>query len=170
MDEILYLQDFIEESEKLFEVLNHTVVWDERMSARKTVSYGKAYNYSQMTYPEQPFLVELLPLIHKIKATLGFEPNNCLINFYENGRSTMGWHSDQTDILAQDTGVAIISLGAERILKFRKIGDVETTKEYLLASGSLIYMSQKIQHEWQHSIPKSKIDQPRMSLTFRMIL
>lgn len=64
----------------------------------------------------------------------------------------------------------IISLGGERILKFRKIHAYEVTSEYLLASGSLIYMSQQIQEEWQHCIPKSNIEQARMSLTFRKLL
>lgn len=37
------------------------------------------------------------------------------------GTSSMGYHSDQTDNLEKNTGIAIISLGAERILRFRKI-------------------------------------------------
>ncbi|QOW44867.1 MULTISPECIES: alpha-ketoglutarate-dependent dioxygenase AlkB [Acinetobacter] len=170
MKDILYIDNFIEDPQKLFEVLSHKIVWDSRMTARKTASFGKAYNYSQMSYPEVTFLEELKPLIVQIENVLGFEPNNCLINFYENGQARMGWHSDQTDILYPETGVAIVSLGSERILKFRKIGNPEITKEYLLASGSLLYMTQSVQKEWQHAIPKHETDQARMSLTFRKIL
>lgn len=170
MNDVLYIDNFIEDPHKLFEALNHKIVWDARMTARKTASFGKAYNYSQMFYPEVTFLDELKPLIVQIEKVLGFEPNNCLINFYENGQARMGWHSDQTDILYPQTGVAIVSLGSERILKFRKISDPEMTKEYLLASGSLLYMTQSVQKEWQHAIPKFATDQARMSLTFRKIL
>ncbi len=170
MNDILYIDNFIEDPQKLFEALNHNIVWDARMTARKTASFGKAYNYSQMSYPEVNFLDELKPLIVQIEKVLDFEPNNCLINFYENGQARMGWHSDQTDILYPETGVAIVSLGSERILKFRRISNPEITKEYVLASGSLLYMTQSVQKEWQHAIPKGKTDQARMSLTFRKMM
>lgn len=170
MNDILYIDNFIEDPQKLFEALIHKIVWDERMTARKTTSFGKAYNYSQMSYPEVELLDELKVLIVQIEKVLNFTPNNCLINYYENGQARMGWHSDQTDILYPETGVAIVSLGIERTLKFRRIDDSEITKEYLLTSGSLIYMTQAVQHEWQHCIPKSDSDLARMSLTFRLIL
>ncbi len=170
MNGVLYIENFLTEPQKLFEALNHKIVWDARMTARKTASFGKAYNYSQMSYPEVEFLDELKPVIAQIKKVLNFKPNNCLINYYENGQARMGWHSDQTDILYLETGVAIVSLGSERILKFRKINNPEITKEYLLASGSLLYMTQNVQKEWQHAIPKGKTDQTRMSLTFRKMM
>ena len=169
MNDIFYIDNFIEDSQKLFEALNHKILWDERMTARKTASFGKAYNYSQMLYPEVEFLDELKQIIAQIEKVLNFEPNNCLINYYENGQARMGWHSDQTDILYPETGVAIVSLGSERILKFRKISNPEITEEYLLASGSLLYMTQSVQKEWQHAIPKGETAQARMSLTFRKI-
>ena len=82
----------------------------------------------------------------------------------------MGYHSDQTDILVPGTGIAIVSLGETRILRFRNIADSEQTVDYSLTAGSLIYMNQEIQQEWQHAIPKSDTEQGRMSLTFRCML
>src|ERR1700742_85301 len=111
---IVLLEAFIEEPGVLYALLHHAVAWDERMTARKTASFGKAYNYSQMEYPFQPFLPELEHINKKIEATLGFTPNNCLINFYPDGRSKMGFHSDQTDMLEAGTGIAIVSLGEQR--------------------------------------------------------
>jgi alkylated DNA repair dioxygenase AlkB len=81
----------------------------------------------------------------------------------------MGFHSDQTDILSKNTGIAIISLGETRTLKFRKIDNRSETFEYQLTSGSLVYMSQDFQKIWQHSIPKTNTQNGRMSLTFRKI-
>jgi len=124
------------------------------MQARKTASYGKAYNYSQISYPFQDFLPELHDINQLILVELGFEPNNCLINYYLNGKSKMGFHSDQTDILEDQTGVAIVSVGETRILRFRNIEDRENVIDYELPSGSLIYMSQEVQDIWQHSNPK----------------
>jgi hypothetical protein len=37
----------------------------------------------------------------------------------------MGYHSDQTDILVANTGIAIVSLGEMRVLKFRNIMNPE---------------------------------------------
>jgi alkylated DNA repair dioxygenase AlkB len=152
---VTFIDKFVEDPQVLYARLEQAVQWDERMIARKTASYGKAYNYSQMEYPFQKFLPELNQLNEKIGETLGFEPNNCLINFYPDGKSKMGFHSDQTDILEAGTGIAIVSLGETRSLKFRNIADPEKTETYELPSGSLIYMTQEVQALWQHSIPKA---------------
>lgn len=169
MNGITYIHNFIDNPTQLFNNLRDNVQWDERMIARKTASYGKAYNYSQINYPFQEFTVELNDIIEKINRTLNFKPNNCLINYYLNGKSKMGFHSDQTDILYQDTGVGIISIGETRTLRFRNIKNRELIKDFELPSGSFIYMTNNVQDEWQHSIPKSDTENGRMSLTFRKI-
>ncbi len=167
---ITHLPDFIPYSETLFALLKHRIHWDTRMQARKTASYGVAYNYSQISYPYQRFLTELHEVMDILEASLGYRPNNCLVNYYENGSSTMGWHADQTDILEPGTGVAIISLGASRILKFREIANKENKVDYLLESGSLLFMNPQTQDEWQHAIPESDTEEGRISLTFRKII
>ena len=170
MDGITFISDFLPESSRLFNHLAHSVHWDERMFARKTASFGVAYNYSQISYPYQEFTPELTAIIDAIAAELGFRPNNCLINYYLDGSSKMGWHSDQTDILAPGTGVVIVSLGATRSLRFREIAHKENKVDFPLPSGSLIYMTQQVQALWQHAVPKADTDQGRMSLTFREIV
>jgi len=169
MDGILYIENFIAQPDRLFEVLTTRVAWDERMAARKTASFGKAYNYSQMAYPFQEFLPELEAVNIQLQNAIGFKPNNCLINYYLDGRSKMGWHSDQTDILEDDTGVAIVSIGEMRILQFRNKTAPENLIDYPLRAGSLIYMTQEVQEHWQHAIPRSDTEQGRISLTFRKI-
>lgn len=170
MNGMTYIDNCIENPSELFDFLKASIHWDERMVARKTASFGKAYDYSQIHYPFQAFLPEMQQLISKIHSVLHFEPNNCLINYYLDGKSKMGFHSDQTDILAEGTGVAIISLGETRVLRFRNIENKESTIDYPLASGSLFYMTGEVQKEWQHAIPKSNTDKDRMSLTFRKML
>ena len=169
MDGITYIEDFIENPSGLFNVLASTVIWDERMSARKTASFGKAYNYSQMDYVHQAFTPILNNILLDIEEVLHFKPNNCLMNYYMDGKSTMGFHSDQTDILETGTGVIIVSLGAERILRFRNIADKTIRKDFKLDSGSLFYMTNEVQALWQHAIPKSDVAEGRISLTFRAI-
>ena len=169
MNGIIHIENFIDNPSELFSILTTTVNWDSRMTARKTASFGKAYNYSQIDYPYQDFLPELDIINKKLKTVIGFEPNNCLINYYLDGKSKMGYHSDQTDILEKDTGVAIVSIGETRTLKFRNIENPDQFLTYELTAGSLIYMTQEIQLIWQHSIPKSDTENGRISLTFRQM-
>lgn len=169
MNGITFIPDFLNDTNDLFSYLDANVAWDGRMAARKTASYGVAYNYSQISYPYQPFLPELNRIAEQVQGSLGFLPNNCLINFYPDGNSKMGFHSDQTDMLDGDTGIVIISLGAARILRFKNIADKEQLVDFTLPAGSLIYMSQGLQNEWLHAIPPAESAGGRMSLTFRRI-
>jgi alkylated DNA repair dioxygenase AlkB len=167
MEGILFTENFVADPEHLLEELKTMVEWDERMQARKTASYGVAYNYSQIAYPYRGMLPALTSLAKQLETKLQFLPNNCLINYYLDGKSKMGYHSDQTDILVEGTGIAIISLGETRSLRFKNIADPERIEEFPLPSGSLIYMTQEVQKEWTHAIPKSDTENGRMSLTFR---
>lgn len=169
MEGVIFIEDFIDNHLALFDYFKNHVKWDERMSARKTASYGKAYNYSQIEYPFQEFIPELTQIIELINKKVNFKPNNCLINYYLDGKSKMGFHSDQTDILYENTGVGIVSLGEKRILRFRNIENREITKDFELPSGSFFYMTNAVQDKWQHAIPKSDTENGRMSLTFRKI-
>ncbi|SHN30271.1 alpha-ketoglutarate-dependent dioxygenase AlkB [Chitinophaga sp. CF418] len=169
MNGITFIPDFIPDPEGLFSSLRDNVLWDERMHARKTASFGVAYNYSQMSYPFQAFSPELEAIVVRISTTLGFTPNNCLINYYLDGKSKMGFHADQTDILEQGTGIAIVSIGETRTLRFKNIKEPSELTDFPLPAGSLIYMTQQVQDEWLHAIPASDTDNGRMSLTFRAI-
>lgn len=166
---VSYYDTIIENGNQLFHDLHTNTNWDESMLARKTASFGVAYNYSQISYPYLEMPKNIEEILVKIADKIGFEPNNCLINYYADGKSKMGYHSDQTDILMENTGVAILSLGETRILRFRNIENRDTEYDYALPEGSLIYMTQEVQQLWQHSIPTTNTENPRMSLTFRKI-
>jgi alkylated DNA repair dioxygenase AlkB len=154
----------------LFHSLLTGVTWDERMKARKTACFGQTYDDSGVDYQIVPMHPLLLPLCHAIECELGFAPTNCLLNYYESGRSTMGFHSDATHNLANGTGVAIVSLGAERNLTFRSKTDQDLLVDFPLPHGSLFYMTQLTQDHWTHAVKRTETDDARISLTFRRIL
>ena len=154
----------------LFDALTMQVQWDERMKARKTACFGQTYDDSGVDYQVLPMHPLLIPLCDAIERQVGFCPTNCLLNYYESGRSTMGFHSDATYNLADGTGVAIISLGAERNLTFRSKADQSLLVNFLLPHGSLFYMTQLTQDYWTHAVKKTETDDPRISLTFRHII
>ncbi|OMP78091.1 hypothetical protein [[Flexibacter] sp. ATCC 35208] len=51
MNGITFIPEFINHAGELYQFLHDHADWDTSMLARKTVSYGKAYNYSQMRIP-----------------------------------------------------------------------------------------------------------------------
>lgn len=104
MNGIIHIENFIRNPAQLFDFLVTSVNWDESMAARKTASFGKAYNYSQMHYPFVDFPTEIVEIITKIFPVTGFEANNCLLNYYLDGKSKMGYHSDQVDIFSREYG------------------------------------------------------------------
>lgn len=161
--------DFLESPSSLFITLKNTVTWDERMKARKTASFGVSYDYSQIAYPQTEMLPVLNEVCKLIEQELGFYPNNCLLNYYQDGSSSMGFHSDSSEELALGTGVAIVSLGSVRNIVYRSKAN-STEFSYPLQSGSLLYMSQEMQEHWLHAIPKVENVGERISLTFRKIV
>ena len=169
IDGTLYIDNFIDNDIFLFDIIRDTADWDRRMSSRMTTSFGVSYNYSDISYPDVSIPNYLDDLIDRISNRIGFTPNNCLLNYYLDGRSRMGYHSDRTDILLPGTGVVIISLGSTRILRFRNISD-RSIVDFTLRSGSLFYMTAGVQNLWVHSIPVSDTDSGRMSLTFRNLI
>lgn len=161
--------EFLENPGTLFITLKDTVAWDERMKARKTASFGVPYDYSQIAYPETEMLPQLVDACKLIEKELGFYPNNCLLNYYHDGNSSMGFHSDSSADLAFGTGVAIISLGSVRNIVYRSKSNFSEFS-YPLLSGSLLYMSQEMQENWLHAIPRAANAGERISLTFRKLV
>lgn len=159
--------DFLRDHGSLFSRLVSSIEWDDRMAARRTASFGRPYNYSQMDYPETEIPAELLPLIEYLYARLDVKFNNCLLNYYETGDNTMGFHSDDTTGLVRETGVAIVSLGSVRDITYRSKTNPEFQVSYALKPGSLLYMNDAVQQNWLHAIRRQKDAGPRISLTWR---
>lgn len=168
--EIKLINNFVVDSDLLFNRLKNNVIWDERLKQRKTASYGVAYNYSGMTYPHTQMLAELNPICKRIETIIGFMPNNCLLNYYPDGKSTMSYHSDTAEELERGTGVCIVSLGASRFISYRSKSDRNIEHRYLLNGGDLLYMDNIVQKHWLHAIPKQDGVGARISLTFRRII
>lgn len=163
---IILDQAFYPKHAMLFTELLVFVNWDESMKARKTASFGQPYDYSQMSYGATDIPACLVDLVECLKATLGILFNNCLLNLYETGQNTMGFHSDETHNLMPGTGVAIVSLGSERTITFRSM-DQSRLVDFNLSPGSLLYMDSQVQADWMHAIKKQEIAGPRISLTWR---
>jgi alkylated DNA repair dioxygenase AlkB len=140
------------------------------MRARKVASVGRPYNYSGTIWPEVPIPEVLSPVFATVGEHVGYLPNNCLVNWYPDGSSTMGYHSDATDNLVEGTHIAIVSLGAQRTLTFRNQADHSRLEAHPLPAGSLMILSAAMQPLWKHAILASPENcGGRMSLTFRCV-
>ena len=106
----------------------------------------------------------------KIYKELNIDFNSVLVNYYRDGKDSMGWHSDDEKELGPNPTIASISFGSERDLLFRN----KINKEILpipQTHGCLILIDGKTQKNWQHAIKKTrKVIGPRINLTFRNII
>jgi alkylated DNA repair dioxygenase AlkB len=171
-NEIVLKNNILKDSKIMLHHLKNDIIWDNSMMSRKTASFGTPYNYSNIHYKKSKIPEFLDDLINIVKSSNGFVPNNCLINFYYDNKSKMGFHSDQIDILYKNTGIIIFSFGSSRILRFKNKNDASVIHDIVLENNSYFYMSQEIQKEWLHSVLQDKTNEKneRFSITFRKIL
>jgi alkylated DNA repair dioxygenase AlkB len=87
---------------------------------------------------------------------------------YRDGRDSVAWHGDRTGRgSAEDTMVAIVSLGAPRALMLRPRGGGPALRRSL-GHGDLLVMGGSCQRTWEHAVPKTSVATgPRISVQFR---
>jgi alkylated DNA repair dioxygenase AlkB len=143
------------------------------VTKRKVAWYGDQgflYTYSNTTKQALPWTEELIDLKIKIELITNSTFNSCLLNLYHDGNEGMTWHSDNEKSLGKNTVIASLSFGADRKFSF-KHRRTRQTISLLLENGSLLVMRGNTQSNWLHSLPlSSKINHPRINLTFRTII
>ena len=89
--------------------------------------------------------------------------------FYRDGRDSVAWHGDRIGRgSAEDTMVAIVSLGEARPLQLRPARGGHPGVRYSLGHGDLLVMGGSCQRTWEHAVPKSsRPTGPRISVQFR---
>lgn len=163
-------QLFLPDHAALFDHLVRRITWDERIRSRKAASFGLPYNYSGTIWPETAFPDILVPVLDRVEAKLGHRPTNCLALYYPDGASSLGYHSDSTANLVPGTGIAVLSLGAERTLSFRHQA-TRLVESYMLRSGSLLWMTAGMQSSWKHGVlADDRVVGGRISLAFRCLM
>jgi alkylated DNA repair dioxygenase AlkB len=159
-----------------FDVLLAEIPWERRT----TETFGKTiliprmevwvadypYTYSGRTYQPKSWTPTLVKLNAEVEAALRTRFNSVLLNLYESGSDSVGWHSDDELEMSQDHPIASLSLGAIRSFQVRRGHGLGQTIE--LGHGSLLVMNAGMQKEWKHQVPKTmKPCGTRINLTFR---
>lgn len=140
---------------------------------RKVAWYGNqdyTYKYSNTVKTALAWTDEIFALKSYVESFCSTSFNSCLLNLYHDGNEGLGWHSDNEPELVKNGCIASLSLGAERIFKFKH----KASKQVIsisLKHGSLLLMQGSIQEYWKHQLPLTKkIITPRINLTFRNII
>lgn len=172
------------EAHALLPRLQKTLAWEQssiRMQGREVriprlnAWYGDPgceYQYSGYQLPLNDWTPELQRLRQKLEGDTGARFNSVLANWYRDGNDSVSWHSDDEPELGRNPVIASISLGATRrfSLKHRTLKQ-EPPVNLELVSGSLLLMAGCTQHNWKHSLPKTrKSTSARINLTFRHVL
>lgn len=181
---LIHLPGFIDEtaSENLLDNLRKEIIWKQEtlkifgrqyLTPRLTAWYGDAgmtYNYSGLKLQPLDWTPSLQEVKQQIEQKIQCTFNSVLLNWYRNGNDSMGWHADDEKELGKNPVIASLSLGQARYLHFRRKDNHKDSFKILLENGSLLIMSETLQHYWQHALPKStKPMGERMNLTFRTI-
>ena len=182
--EVIYYPNFLETKEavSIFENLHKETPWQQDnitvfgkvyAQPRLTSLYANnslPYSYSNITMHPHSFTPLIDSLRKRIEKHTKATYTTCLLNLYRNGKDSNGWHSDDEKELGMNPTIASLSIGANRLFKFRSKEDKSKIKSLIIESGSLLLMKGETQHNWQHQLPKtSKIVPPRINLTFRKI-
>lgn len=133
-------------------------------------SFGKPYPFAgtvSKSIPPSPFIQKMMDKINELDKNFDF--NMCLVNWYPDGDSYIGQHSDDTRRFVEGSPVYGLSLGSIRDMTFKPRKDQKEgeTLKISLPPGSLHSMEGDFQKTHTHGIPKQKNRKMRISLTFR---
>jgi alkylated DNA repair dioxygenase AlkB len=142
---------------------------------RLTAFYGdtnKAYSYSGILMTPIEWNEELLFIKNKVEEVANNKFTSVLLNYYRDGKDSMGWHSDDEKELGQNPIIGSVSFGESRVFQMKHKFQKDIKKvDIPLTNGSFLLMKGTTQHFWQHQIPKSKRQMnSRINLTFRVII
>ncbi|APA00466.1 MULTISPECIES: alpha-ketoglutarate-dependent dioxygenase AlkB family protein [Flavobacterium] len=153
---------------------DEAIIFGQLITTKRKVAWyadtNFKYSYSKITKEALLWTPELLELKALTEEKTGETYNSCLLNLYHNGNEGMAWHSDAEKDLKKNGAIASLSFGAQRKFAFKH----KTTKEnvsLILEHGSLLVMKDQTQTHWLHRLPPTtKINKPRINLTFRTIV
>lgn len=173
---IIYTPNFIRDPDEDFRLLWIHLHWIHHDKVPRQEYYcndvDAPYTYGkgagERTYQVQPWHPILQRIRDQVQALTGEVYETCFVNGYNDEKDQLGWHADNSPEMDNTRSIAIVSLGAEREIWFRKNGEPAAIEKLRLENGSLCLMQPGMQDTHEHRIPKSdRVCGPRISLTLR---
>lgn len=161
-------------SDALFDSLFLGVDWraDQRSMYDRLVAVPRLTRFyrADERLPD-PLIADVRDALSAYFATELGEPFTTVgMCLYRDGRDSVAWHGDRNGRSSgQDTMVALLSLGAPRVLALRQRGRGPALHRFALGHGDLLVMGGSCQRTWDHAVPKTAdAVGPRISLQFRV--
>ncbi len=170
-----WLQQGGSREDSLFEELRDSVSWraerrqmyDRVLEVPRLVS---SHNLADpVATPPHPCLVQLRKRLNdSFAGELGEPFVTAGLCLYRDGNDSVAWHGDKIGRgSAEDTMIAVVSLGATRVFALRPRGGGPSLR-LRHGHGDLLVMGGSCQRTWEHSIPKTtRATGPRISIQFR---
>ncbi len=155
------------------------IMMGKRHTPRRLTSYqgeeGMTYRYSGKTRPANPWTPHILAIKTEVEKITNQKYNFALINYYPDGKSKLGWHSDDERDLVSGSIIASVSFGAKRDFQVRtkpskRGGKPGPIINIPLESGDLLTMEGDFQKEFKHSVPaRARVKNYRINITLRQV-
>lgn len=181
---LIYYPNFFSKpnADQLLEQLKTDIPWQQdnitifgktHPQPRLTSLFGndaKPYSYSNITMQPNEWNSLLVQIKNKLEKVCEEKFTTVLLNYYRDGKDSMGWHSDNEKELGINPIIASVTFGAERMFHLKHNIVAEQKLKINLQHGSLLIMKGETQHFWKHQIPKtSRPIGERINLTFRIL-
>lgn len=181
---LIYYPNFFSKSnaDQLLEQLKTDIPWQQdnitifgktHPQPRLTSLFGndaKPYSYSNITMQPNEWNSLLVQIKNKLEKVCEEKFTTVLLNYYRDGKDSMGWHSDNEKELGINPIIASVTFGAERMFHLKHNIVAEQKLKINLQHGSLLIMKGETQQFWKHQIPKtSRPIGERINLTFRIL-
>jgi alkylated DNA repair dioxygenase AlkB len=173
---IEYIPEFIAEPDMAFATLRDELAWQQRDSTPRKEYYSNdievPYVYGkgrgQRLYEPQPWHPVTLAIREALTAHTGTKFEVCFLNYYPDQNHHLGYHADDSPEMDDARPIAIVSLGVEREIWFRRQDEKGQHEALKLGHGSLCLMKPGMQDTHYHRIPKASfLCGGRISLTYR---
>ena len=162
-----------EDPDALFTELSAAVQWraERRQMYDRVLDVPRLVSFCDLTAEPAPHpaITRLRRRLNDIYAgELGEPFTTAGFCLYRDGSDSVAWHGDTIGRSStDDTMVAIVSLGATRVLAMRPKGG-GTSLRFPQHHGDLLVMGGSCQRTWEHAVPKTTAPTgPRISIQFR---
>lgn len=152
--------------------LQSDVKWERHDTNRVEALFKRhpAPYYYSLTRGERPYHPQLEPsalayVWENVQAFVGCKFEACFINWYEREVSHIGWHRDNSPSIDQTRPIAVLSLGAGCLVRFRSSLPPITADSLKVEGGSLYVMQAGMQEHYRHAVYGTA--GARLSLVFR---
>ena len=157
-----------EHAERWFAQLRDGIDWH----AQRREMYGREVDVPRLTHHyrfDDPALpASLREAADAVCSLTRIDFNSIGLNFYRDGRDSVAPHNDRLEDLQRGFPIALLSLGSARRMDIRSKHPPRRALHIDLEPGSLLLMSWRTQHNYDHGIPKTRAEVgPRISIAFR---